>query len=257
MLHVSTADDETRKTIITPEGIWRGHGDGYLKLLNNGFAEYGKPAFLRPLGESNRLWNNYSAFNSYRQSRGPRNTTSDYRQAFRRIYIIVKGGSRKNINQQLRKLGMPSIQVPTKRVMPRPSVQVVWSPLPNNQGIRRNAPRYFWPGKKYVDVVGTSFFSAWPFWSDLNAFYWNFNYRKPFMIAEWGLNSDDPRFAADLIRWCKARSRCKSMFYYRGFNDSYELRNFPRSADAIRAELKKPRLPEFYPEWLSGSLARR
>jgi len=251
MLHIATVDDETRRQLITPEGIWRGQGDGYLKRLNRELAAYGKPVFLRPMGEANRLWNAYSAYNFRGHRRGSKHSFTDYKQAFRRIYTIVKGGSRRAISKQLKSLRMPGLRGRSKRLLPQPKVNVIWSPLPGNQGIRGNGPVSYWPGGRFVDTVGTSFFSAWPEWSSLNRFYRQFGRNKPFSISEWGLNSDDPGFASKLTYWCLRRSNCRSMVYYRGFDDGYELRNYPQSENTIRQLLdSKQSLLEFYPEWL-------
>src|SRR5215475_3814933 len=51
ILHISTADDQTLRELITPQQIAQGAGDDYLLQLNAFFAGRGLPAYIRPLGE--------------------------------------------------------------------------------------------------------------------------------------------------------------------------------------------------------------
>ena len=248
-LHISTADDETREELITPWGISRGDGDRYLIDLNAELDQFDAPAVIRPLGEPNRLWNPYCAFRPDGKPRNWQHRQKFYRKAFRRIYLIVHGGSRRKINEKLRRMKLPVIQVETETVLPEPKVKVLWSPLPGSANIEGNSPQDYWPGPWFVDMVGTSFYSAWPYWSDLTRFYRTYAAgRFPFSLAEWGLLADDPQFSGKLIDWCARRYRCQSMFYYRGFDGRYELRNFPGSLEKIKSELRRPVFREL-DEW--------
>ena len=85
ILHISTADDQTLREIITPEQIALGAGDDYLLQLNDFFAKRGLPAYIRPLGEPNRCLNVWSAVNCDGSQKGGEHTTGWYKQAFRRI----------------------------------------------------------------------------------------------------------------------------------------------------------------------------
>ena len=90
--HISTADDQTLAELITPEQIALGGGDDYLLQLNDFFAKHGLPAYIRPLGEPNRCLNVWSAVNCDGSQKGGEHTTGWYKQAFRRIVAIVRGG---------------------------------------------------------------------------------------------------------------------------------------------------------------------
>src|SRR5690606_32432908 len=49
MLHISTADDQTRAELITPRQIALGLGDEYLLEINRFFTEKKLRAYIRPL----------------------------------------------------------------------------------------------------------------------------------------------------------------------------------------------------------------
>src|SRR5262249_53599406 len=68
------------------------YGDNYLLQLNDFFSKHGLPAYIRPLGEPNRCLNPWTAVNCNGTQRGGEHTTGWYKQAFRRISLIVKGG---------------------------------------------------------------------------------------------------------------------------------------------------------------------
>ena len=62
-----------------------------------------------------------------------------------------------------------------------------------------NRARAYWPGRKYVDWVGTDFYSKFPNFTDLETFYNDFP-NKPFVFGEWALwGSDDAELRAPLL----------------------------------------------------------
>jgi hypothetical protein len=204
------------------------------------------------MGEMNRIRNPYSAYNMNRRPRGKKYQTSDHKKAFRRISLIVKGGSIRAINKRLKFNRLPKLKRPkwswkTGRFLPRAKIKMMWSPLPGNSDIPGNSPIYYYPGAKFIDIVGTSFFSNWPYWGKLNSFYNRFSRGKPFSLAEWGLNSDAPWFVDSLHRWCRNHSRCTSMVYYRGFDDGFDILNFPSSFYAMGNEQRRSIYPSAYP----------
>ena len=110
ILHISTADDQTLAELITPEQIALGYGDDYLLQLNDFFAKRGLPAYIRPLGEPNRCLNAWSAVNCDGAQRGGEHTTGWYKQAFRRIVAIVRGGQTlEGVNATLAEIGLPPL----------------------------------------------------------------------------------------------------------------------------------------------------
>src|SRR4029077_7366377 len=111
ILHISTADDQTLAEIISPEQIALGQGDESLLQLNNFFATKGLPAYIRPLGEPNRCLNVWSAVDCDGSQKGGEHTPGWYKQAFRRISLIVRGGqSLEAINATLAELALPPVQ---------------------------------------------------------------------------------------------------------------------------------------------------
>src|SRR3954453_20756534 len=110
ILHISTADDQTLAEIITPEQIALGAGDDYLLQVNTFFGSRGLPAYIRPLGEPNRCLNAWSGVNCDGTLRGGEHSSFWYKQAFRRIAAIVRGGlSLEEINATLLELGQPGL----------------------------------------------------------------------------------------------------------------------------------------------------
>src|ERR1044072_8415649 len=99
ILHISTIDDQPPAELIPPEQIALGAGDDYLLQLNDFFSKRGLPAYIRPLGEPNRCLNAWSAVNCDGSQKGGEHTSGWYKQAFRRIAAIVRGGqTREGIN---------------------------------------------------------------------------------------------------------------------------------------------------------------
>jgi len=208
VLHISTEDDQTLAELITPQQIALGYGDDYLLQLNQFFAERALPAYIRPLGEPNRCLNAWSAVNCDGSQKGGEHTTGWYKQAFRRIALIARGGnSLEGINATLAEIGLPPVsrtKGPPPTELPAAPVSIVWSPLPGGSPrVKGNFPGNYWPGSRWVDWAGTDFYSQYPVWKDLNRFYaakqWK---RKPIAIAEWAVyGEDEPRFAKQLIAW--------------------------------------------------------
>jgi hypothetical protein len=80
-------------------------------------------------------------------------------------------------------------------------------------------PQVYWPGGAWVDWVGTSFYSRFPNWGRLDAYYAAFAVarRKPFAIAEWAIwGADDPAFARRLFAWVRGHGRVRMVQYNQG-----------------------------------------
>src|SRR5262245_18207041 len=263
ILHISTANDQTLAEMITPQQIALGGGDNYLLQLNNFFATHGLPAYIRPLGEPNRCLNAWSAVTCDGVQRGGEHTTGWYKQAFRRIALIARGGnSLEGINATLAEIGLPPLnrtKGPNPGSLPAAPVSIVWSPLPGGSPrVKGNFPGNFWPGARWVDWVGTDFYSEYPDWRDLNRFYrarrWR---RKPFSITEWAVSGDDePRCAKQLIAWTGKRPRVSMLVYYNCFGEAqnpYDLSLYPRTASTLRRKARRPNFLE-YAEYNAGTL---
>src|SRR4051812_32286100 len=175
MLHVSTQDGYGTGELITPLGIARGEGDRYLLSLNRRIAAEGAPVYVRLLAEMNQANNGYSAFDRSGRSRGPSHSTKAFRAAWRRSALILRGGPRAVIDAKLARLHLPPIEGGTGD-LPTPQVALLWVPqTEGSPAIAANAPRAYWPGGKYVDWVGTDFYSRFPNFDKLERFYHAFS----------------------------------------------------------------------------------
>jgi hypothetical protein len=262
ILHISSADDQTLAEIITPEQIALGAGDDYLLQLNQFFAERNLPAYIRPLGEPNRCLNAWSAVYCDGTQKGGEHTTGWYKQAFRRIATIVRGGQTlEGINATLAEIGLPPLSrtkgLPPEFLPPAP-VSIVWSPLPGGSPrVKGNFPGNYWPGSRWVDWVGTDFYSEYPVWEDLNRFYQGKQWKnKPVSLTEWAVSGEDePKFVKQLIAWIVKRPRVRMLVYYQGFGagNPYDLSLYPHTLNQIR---KKTRRANFLPtaEYNAGLL---
>lgn len=248
ILHISTADDQTLAEMITPQQIALGGGDNYLLQLNDFFATHGLPAYIRPLGEPNRCLNAWSAVYCDGSPKGGEHTTGWYKQAFRRIATIVRGGGTlEQINATLAEIGLPPVnrtKGPNPTSLPLAPVSLLWSPLPGGSPrVKGNFPGNYWPGSRWVDWVGTDFYSQYPVWKDLNRFYagkwWR---RKPVSVTEWAVSGvDDPRFVKQLVAWVVKRPRVRMLVYYNGFGQGnpYDLYLYPRTANTLRLKIRR------------------
>ncbi len=251
ILHISTADPITGEERITPREIATGYGDTYLIFLNNLFWSKGIRAYIRPLGEPNRCLNVYASYDCEGKLRDAAHKPYWYRQAFRRMYILLHGGGKlEKIDRRLERAGLRPLnpeQGPVPEGLPKAPVAVVWSPLPaGSPEVRWNRPERFFPGLAYTDWAGTDFYSAYPDWKALSAMYARYGRRRPFVLTEWGVeNTDDPRFVRRLFVWVERHPRTKMLVYYQDFGSSnpFRIQNFPASLGVIRRHVSSPEFP--------------
>ncbi len=256
MLHITTrADDGTE--LITPRQIALGKGDDYLLRLNQSLDRKRIRAYIRPLGEPNRCLNAYAGVDCSGNLRGGSYAFKWYKQAFRRIGMVIKGGAKRGtINHRLEEIGMPKIQkLYKKRKLPRrlptAPVAVVWSPLPyGSPTTPNNKPKYYWPGRKWVDWVATDFYNRYNDWDHLKSFYkkWSLGKDKPMALSEWALwGSDGPGFIKRLFRFQRTRKNLRMMIYYQDFGSSnaFRIQNFPRGRKVLKRNLAKATFPRF------------
>lgn len=249
ILHLSTADGTTGAELLTPEQIALGQGDEYLLQLNAFFAEHGLSAYIRPLGEPNRCLNVWSAVECDGSLKGGEHGTLWYKQAFRRISLIVRGGqSLEAIDATLAELGLPPVRQseglsPTE--LPAAPVSIVWSVLPGGSPrVKGNFPGNYWPGRRWVDWAGVDFYSEYPVWKDLNRFYRGRQWKgKPIAMTEWAVSGEDePRFVKQVVAWTVRHPRVRMLVYYDGFGakNPYDLRLYPRTANTLRKKIRRP-----------------
>ena len=243
MLHISTQDGYGTREVVTPRGIARGEGDRYLVNLNRRIAEYGQPTYIRLLAEMNQANNGYAAFDANGRPRGPAHTTAQFKQAWRRSTLILRGGPVEGIDAKLRALGLPPVQTDAEE-LPQPAIAMLW--VPQTRGtpdIPANMPRAYWPGGAYVDWVGTDFYSRFPNFHWLEDFYRDFG-GKPFVFGEWALwGADDPGFVQRLFSWIGSHPRVRMVLYNQGklTDGPFRLNRYPRAKAAIRKALSHRR----------------
>ncbi len=107
----------TSGTRLTPASIARGEGDGFLLAMNRTLAATGRPAYLRLLSEMNNGGNDYAAYDLRGRSRGRAFSTGQFKRAWRRAVLIVRGGSVSSIDARLRPCACRSC-APAHRIWP-------------------------------------------------------------------------------------------------------------------------------------------
>jgi hypothetical protein len=263
IVHISTQNAQTLENLITPEQIALGDGDDYLLQMNQFFAGHNLPAYIRPLGEPNRCLNPWSGVECDGTLKGGEFSALWYKEAFRRIVAIVRGGQTlEELNATLTgELGLPALnrsKGPPPPALPVAPVSFIWSPLPaGSPRVKGNFPGNYWPGGRWVDWVGTDFYSKYPVWEDLNHFYEGKQWKnKPIAVTEWAVQEqDEPQFVNQLISWVVRHKRVQMLDYYQGFGpgNTYELGLYPRSANTYRTKIRRANfLP--YAEYNAGLL---
>jgi hypothetical protein len=246
MLSVAPED-----TGLRPRDLARGEGDVFLMGLTRLLAEHGEVTFLRPLSEMNNGNNAYAPYDLAGRSRGPAYTVRQLKNAWRRVALITRGGAVAAMDAKLRRLHMPPVRT-TVAELPRSAVALMWVPLSfGNPEIARNHPRHFWPGARYVDWVGTSWYSPYKSTRAMQSFYdyplWR---RKPFAFAEWGVwGRDDPGFVRQFFGFVKTHPRVRMAVYYQSalLKREFRLSAHPRTRAALRRATRWPRLTGLAP----------
>jgi hypothetical protein len=250
ILHISTADNNDGHELIGPRAIATGAGDEYLIRLNKLFWAKKMHAYIRPLGEPNRCLNVWAAYDCSGDARDAAHDPRAYKRAFRRIYVIVHGGGkREEIDARLRTAGLPPLQSDVAG-LPKAPVEVIWSTLPaGSPTVPQNRPRHFYPGSRWVDWVGTDIYSDNQDWKALAGLYRRFA-GKPFAITEWAVNTgDDSAYVRKLMTWVDRHRRAKMLVYYQDFGatSSYRIQNWPASLGVLRNMIHNGRYPSYAP----------
>lgn len=253
ILHITTGDPGSGSEVISPRSIAQGYGDEYLVRLNKLFWAKGMAAYIRPLGEPNRCLNVYASYDCAGKLRDAAHKPRWYRLAFRRIYVIVHGGGNlARINARLGETGLPPLKAAVKG-LPKAPIAVLWSTLPaGSPTVPHNRPKYFYPGDKYVDWVGSDLYSDNQDWKALTGLY-NRYAPKPFAIPEFGISTgaDDPGYMSRLLGWARGHKRTKMLVYYQDFGSTstYRIQNYPASLAALSEAIHHPVFPAFAPHF--------
>jgi hypothetical protein len=248
MIHITTAYG-TREA-ITPGAIAAGTGDTWLIGLQQAISDSGLVTYVRLMAEMDNANNPYAAYGLDGSRRDADHSTAAFRRAWKRVTLIMRGGSLARIDAELHRLGMPPLRA--GHDLPRPRVAMLWVPqVAGNPDLAGNAPRAYWPGGRWVDWVGTDFYSKFPNFGGLNAFYSAFG-GKPFMFGEYALwGADDPGWVNELFRWVASHTRTRMLVYNQGAmtNGPFRLSRYPRSERALRGWLAGSKFPAFAPEF--------
>ena len=240
MFHVSTKD-----TALTPASIARGEGDEFLLGINAMLAAHGRPTYLRLLSEMNNGSNPYAAYDLKGRSRGLAYSTRAFKRAWRRAVLVIRGGEVARLNSRLAKLRMPPVRTGSA-ALPQPQVAFLWVPLSfGNPEIARNHPRHWWPGSRYVDWVGTTWYSPYLTVKAIDRFYryrlWR---RKPFAFGEYGVwGAESPRFINLFFRFVRSHPRVRLISYYQSamLKPEFRLSTHPVSRSVLRSRLASPK----------------
>jgi len=236
---------------ISPAELANGAGDTFLVRLNALMAEHGQVVYLRPLSEMNNGSNPYSAYDLLGRPRGPGFSPRQFKRAWRRLALIVRGGEVDAIDAALRGLGLPPVRTGA-RELPQPKVALMWVPLSyGNPEIRRNHPRHFWPGGRYVDWVGTTWYSPYRASAAMDRMYSNPRWRgKPFAFAEWGVwGADAPGFVRQFFAFLRSHPRVRMAVYYQSaaLKPEFRLSTHPATRAALRRAVRWRRLTSAAP----------
>jgi hypothetical protein len=204
-------------------------------------------------------WNPYSAYNENGTFRGADHSTQAFRQAWRRISLILRGGAVRVIDAKLRALRMPALPATAAlapgSTLPSAPVAMLWVPqVWGAPDTPQNAPQAYYPGDRYVDWVGTDFYSEWPNWTGLDRYFAQFP-DKPFVFGEWAITGrDDPKFVGQLFGWVRSHPRVRILMYNQGYKvaGKLALAHYPTSARSIAHHLRNPLFAPFTPEWAAN-----
>jgi len=254
MLHISTAQGYGAPEQITPLGIARAQGDRYLLRLSEQIALSGEPVYIRLFPEMNNANNDYCAFNNDGSYRGDSHSIAAFRQAWRRVVIIERGGPIKTIDAKLHALGMPPLREATTPTLPRSPVAFLWGPqTAGTPDTESNSAAAYYPGEAYVDWVGTDFFSLYPNFIGLERFYREFP-GKPFVFGEWAVwGGDEPAFVERFFSFISSHPRVRMALYNQGEREDgpFRLFRYPNSRREIQRLIASPRFLAYAPEWLA------
>jgi hypothetical protein len=233
MFHLGTAAGPSRKEAITPAAIAAGRGDTYIVALNAAIGDFGKLVYVRPMAEMNNPINLYS----YERKHDAAHSPPAYQSAFCRIFILLHGGSKAQVNARLNAQGLPPVAQDLV-VNPYPGrLRVIWSPLAGVEHGANPAARYY-PGDGCTDMIGNDMYSSSPGSGSFeeNQALYDAHKNKPYSLPEWGLQGvDDPVFVQRICDFIKTHRRTQMTAYYESKPGSiYDLGSKPQSKSIYR-----------------------
>ena len=244
MLAITTAPAQNRSGSISPGRIAAGRADRWLVGLRRDLGSFDLPVYVRFLGEMNNCHNAYAPLNCNGGSRGAAYSARSFVRAWRRVAVIMRGTSGLQIDARLRALHQPGLRAAVGGELPPARVALVWSPMTGGSPlIGALDPAHFWPGRRWTDWVGTSFYSKFPRFSGLSGYYARFaaRYRRPFMFAEWAMwDNGDPGFVRGVLGWTRSHRRTRMLVYNQGkrTDGPFRLARYPSAAGVLRQGLR-------------------
>ena len=235
MLHLGTDAGRGRGEAITPTQIAAGRGDAYLIALNRAIAAHGGEIYVRVMAEMNNPRNLYAPTRLDGTSRGPSHSPAAYKQAFRRVYLILHGGGQ--VDATLRRLGMPPVGRELA-INAAPVLTVIWNPIAGFDARSKRPAQAFYPGDAYVDMVGNDMFANRMGIAShaANEALYRAHPGKPYALPEWGTSIDDPGFVKQVCRFLRTKPRTRLAAYFDARPGSpYDL----GSKNAARAEYRR------------------
>ncbi len=239
MVALGTSSWPSKREVITPRAIALGQGDPYLYAVNRAISEWARPIYLRPFGEMNGHWNVYCAYTSGGRAKGGSHSTAWFRKAFARVYLLAHGGPAAAVNARLRRLGLPTVRTDLPE-NPYPTLRVIWNPqAAGSPNVRGNRPQAYYPGDRYVDVVGNDIYDIGfrPQWAANERLY-RAHPSKPYAFPEWGLwGIDDPAFIRAMAKFVRTHRRVELLSWFNGnaSRGTFDIATKPRSRAAYRA----------------------
>lgn len=229
----------------SPAEIASGVEDARYVALAQAVNGSSEDVWVRILPEMNGNWNPWSAYDESGRPRGPQWAPPQFIRAFRRIALILRGGTVATINNKLRAVRLPPLRA-TGDIKPSGQVAIIWNPQGHGTPfVEENGPAAYWPGPAYVDIVADDLYSdsGEPSWKGMDTLY---AYPKPFLVAEWGLKGqDDATFASRMFAWVAGHPRTIGLVYYNqgwsGGADIFKLGSKPRSLGVYRRAIRDPR----------------
>jgi hypothetical protein len=198
--------------------------------------------------EMNGHWSPWCAVTASGRSRGAAYSGKAFARAFKRIAIIMRGGSADELNLELKRAGLPAIKASLLAggadgepgITASGNVKLLWNPQgEGSPNVGGNSPHAYWPGGGFVDYLGDDLYEirGRASWATMDALYKA--YQKPFVIAEWApWGYDSPSFINKMFSWVRSHPRTIGLIYFnKGWSrggSTFSLGTKPRSLAAYR-----------------------
>jgi hypothetical protein len=245
LLEKDAAAGRTSVITLAPTGlssaaIANGAADSKLVEQARIANDFEGPVWIRPMPEMNGHWSPWCAVTASGGSRGAAYSARAFVRAFRRITIIMRGGSVAALDLKLKRTGLAPLRAGGAEISASGRVKLLWNPQgEGSPNVAGNRPRDYWPGAAFVDYVGDDLYEIGgkASWATMDAFYKAFP--KPFVIGEWApWGYDSPGFAQRMFTWARGHSRTIGLIYFNrgwsGGGSTFALKSKPRTLAVYR-----------------------